>query len=180
MSTPGTPGPPGWQQPGQPGQPQQPWGQQQPQQPWGQPPQQPWGQQPPQQPWGQPPGYGQPGYGQPPRRSGSGRLIGIVAGVVVVVAVAVLLFVFAGAGDPEAGDCVHRAADEDIETVDCGDADADYRIVGVDTAHDDYTSAQYYADDSTCTQFSGVTQQVWIGDGSGSDATGTIYCLGDV
>lgn len=191
MSTPG----PGWQQPGQsqPGQPQpaQPGGQQHPPQGW-QPPQgqpyppgqQPsWGQQPGQQqaPWGQPgaqQAWGQPGqpalYGQP-QPSGAGRLIGVVAGVVLLVAVAVLAFVFVGRG-PAAGDCVSLSADNEVQPVDCSSSDAEYRLAGIDEEHSDLSYPEFLADDSTCSQFSDIRQQIWEGDTSSSSG-GTIYCL---
>jgi len=189
MSTPG----PGWQQPQQPGQqpgwqPPQQQGWQQPQQPgWPQPQPQPqpqqqgWQQPGPQQPWGQQPGgqqpWGQPApWGRPPARSGAGRLIGLVAGVVALAAVAVLAFVFVGRG-PAAGDCVSLGADNEVQEADCGSSEAQYRLLGLDDEHSDLSYSEFLADDSTCSQFSGVLQQIWYGDTSTSSG-GTIYCLG--
>ncbi|GHE08198.1 LppU/SCO3897 family protein [Klenkia taihuensis] len=147
MSTPG----PGWQQPGQP------------QPGWQQPG---WQQQYPQQPWG-----------QPPARPGSGRLIGLVAGVVALVAVAVLVLVFTGRG-PSSGECVSVDADNAIETVDCDSSAAAYRLLGTDDERDDLSYPEFLSDDSTCSQYRGVVRQIWYGDTGSTSSSGTVYCLG--
>lgn len=199
MSTPGSGNQPpqdpsqGWgQQPptGQPGSDQQPPAGQQPQTgqqfgaPQGQPQQ--FGQ--PGQPQGQPQQFGQPGqpWGapggqpqQPAKKSGIAKLLPIIGGVVVLVVVAVLAFSFLGGGDPEVGDCVQQTGAEDVETVDCDSSDAQYKVVGIDEERDDLTYAEFLADSSTCSQFDGITSQLWYGT-DGDDAEGTIYCLGDV
>ncbi len=193
QSGPSTP----WNQPapGQPGpgQPrQQPWGQQPPpgQQPWGQQPppgQQPWAQQG-QQPWGAQPGSpaaGQPWSGQQafgqldPKKAGARTWLPIAGGVIGVLVVLGLLVNGFGASDPEVGDCVQRAGDG-IEVVDCDSSEAQYRVVGLDEERADLTQSEFYGTDSTCSQFTGITQQVWIGPLDDSGASGDIYCLGNV
>lgn len=202
MSTPGQPQPgqpqpqpgqqqgwqppqqPGWQQPNGPQawqpHPQQPNPQQQ--------PQQGWQQQNPQQPWGQPghqqagaqQGWGQPApWGQPPAKPGSGRLIGLIAGVVALVAVAVLAFVFIGRG-PSSGECVSVDSDNAIETVDCDSSEAAYRLLGTDDERDDLSYPEFLSDDSTCSQYRGVVRQIWYGDTGSTSSSGTIYCLGSL
>ncbi len=104
-----------------------------------------------------------------------GRLIGIIAGVVALVAVAVLAFVFIGNG-PEAGDCVSLGSDNEVQKVDCSSSDAEYRLAGIDTDHSDLSYTEFLADDTTCSQFSDIRQQIWEGDTSSSSG-GTIYCL---
>ncbi|MEV4679674.1 LppU/SCO3897 family protein [Streptomyces kurssanovii] len=122
--------------------------------PYGQPPQQP---QPgygyPQQPHTQQP---QPGYGQtqpqqwgtaptpPPAPSGGGlslkKKFQIVVGVLAVIAFAV--FWFMGRDDADtakAGDCLKNSGNDinpDLQVVDCGGAEAAYKVVSV---HSDTT-----------------------------------------
>ncbi len=182
MSTPQHPQDPRGQWPGQGGAPDQGWAA--PQQGGSQPPSQyaPPG---PQQSWGDQPGAagqpwpGQPAFGQPaPRKSGALRWLAIAGGALVaLVVVAVVVGVLVGGG-PEVGDCVRQA--DGLEVVDCGSADAEYRVVGIDEERADLTQADYLGDDSTCSQFDGITQQAWLGDLSDPSATGTIYCLGGV
>lgn len=186
-----------WGPPGQGPAGQQPWGQPGPGpsgQPWGQPgqqgqPGQPWGQPGRQgQPWGaqtgSPAAAGQPWSGQQafgqldPKKAGPRTWLPIVGGVIVLLVVLGGLVSFFGAGEPEVGDCVQRT--DTIEVVDCDGGDAQYRVVGIDDERDDLTQSEFYADDSTCSQFSGVTQQAWLGDVDDADSEGTIYCLGDV
>ncbi|MGY1815299.1 LppU/SCO3897 family protein [Blastococcus sp. SYSU D00820] len=185
MTTPGSNGPD--QQPGG-GAPQ--WGEQPPQGgapgqfPQGQYPQQgqfPQGQYQPQpgQPGqfpqqGGPGGPGQPPFGGAPQKSGTAKwLIPVVAVVVVLIAVGVLFFAFGG--KPEVGDCLDSTSGQP-DVVDCEDSEAQVRVIGIDDR--ELTSADFYSDPSTCEEFRDQTEyQLWYGDTSDPDATGTIYCL---
>ncbi|SDO86323.1 LppU/SCO3897 family protein [Lentzea jiangxiensis] len=149
------------QQPGQPygpppgGQPQQPYGQPN---PYGQPPQQgyPYAQpgQPgpmpgqPGDPYGQPNPYGPPPghmpgqplgqpmpYGPPPKKSGAGKVIGSLVGIVVLVGGVLLVraLLSGGIGEPsaKAGDCASvtgTTISPKYKKVDCGAPEANYII----------------------------------------------------
>ncbi|WP_448638701.1 LppU/SCO3897 family protein [Geodermatophilus sp. URMC 63] len=124
------------------------------------------------QPGGQP--AVQPGADVPPaapaRRSRGARL-GVLIGAVVI-AGGVAAVDLGGVGAPEVGDCVQRVG-VSFETVDCGDADADVRIVGV---VDDAMSEDEFDDPTVdpCTDFPEATAALWQQDVVGTD--GTVYC----
>ncbi len=119
----------------------QPYGQQQPP-PFGQQPQQP-GQPGPGQPYGQPGqqppfqgGPGQPGFqGAPPAKpGGKGKIVKLVVGIVVLIAVGIAAVVYftKSPATANAGDCIKvndaSATDADVEKIDCGSADAIYKV----------------------------------------------------
>ncbi|MET9232307.1 hypothetical protein [Lentzea sp. NPDC003310] len=153
MTDPNYPQQPGPYGPPPGGQPQQPYGQQpygqQPGQPgpYGPPPQQgypgqpgdPYAQQPGQ--YGPPPGQplGQPmPYGPPPKKSGAGKIIGSIIGIVVLVGVGILVKALISGGlssitEPSAkpGDCASVTGttfSPKYKKVDCGSAEANYII----------------------------------------------------
>ncbi|GAB3316650.1 hypothetical protein GCM10027451_33760 [Geodermatophilus aquaeductus] len=149
---------------------------------WGQPqPGQP-------QPFGQPQHHVQPGPfgpGQPGQpgpfggpapapagKPGKGRKIGsIVAAVAIAGGVAAFRLVDFGA--PDVGDCVQRAGVSDVDIVDCGDSEAELRVVGIED--EKLTEDEYFADPDTCSEFPSATDALWREGKIGSD--GTVYCL---
>ncbi|MGY2082417.1 hypothetical protein [Blastococcus sp. SYSU DS0539] len=183
MSHPGSDGTPEGQQPGRSGphgqQPVQPgrsdyYGQQP-----GQPdPYQPFDQQPgqPGQPAGGwvPPQGGATPTGEPEKRGGVARKVLLaVGGVLVVLVVVGLLVSMLGAGEPEVGDCVLNPTGEEVEIVDCGSAEAEARIVGIDEQEIDYTE---FAKPETivCADFPEALNAIWVG--ADQEEPGTIYC----
>jgi hypothetical protein len=150
----------------------------------------PQGQYPP--PQGQPPGqYPQGQYPQgqfpqgqfaqgpgfpPPQQSkgGAGKWIAIIGGVVVVVVVAIVAFALIGGATPDVGDCL-REDGLNLATVDCGDSEAAWRLVGIQEGTQ--TQEEYIADPNTCSEFPESTQYFWIGDVEDADSEGEVYCV---
>lgn len=112
------------------------------------------------------------GFGTPPRSGPPKWLIPVIAGVVLV-AGALALFAFFGSSTPEVGDCLDSDS-ADPEIVDCDDSGAVLRIIG---EHDEeLTSEEFYADDSTCSEFPETEFQLWYGEVGESGAEGTVFC----
>jgi hypothetical protein len=179
--------PPGWgQQPpaGQPDAPQQ-WatpqgasGEQSWSAPQGGPGQQPGfaGQQPGQFP-GQFPGQqpGQPAFGAPAQPNKKKKWLPIVGGIVAVLVVVVVLSTFLGGGEPKVGDCIQPDGSS-YATVDCGSADAQYRVVGTDA---DMTGDEFDATpaEEMCTAVPSASVVLW--SGSSKDEDGKVFCAAD-
>jgi hypothetical protein len=191
VSTPGPGGQPPEQNPDPSGQPQG-WGQQPPagrpdapQQwaaPQGAPGGQAWsapqgapGQQPGQFP-GQFPGQqpGEPAFGAPaqPKKN---KWLPIVGGIVAVLLLLVVLVGFLGGGEPEVGDCIQPDGSS-YTTVDCGSADAQYRVVGTDA---DMTGEEFDATpvEEMCTDVPSASVVLWSGSDNAED--GHIFCAAD-
>ena len=80
-----------------------------------------------------------------------------------------------GIGDPKVNDCVQMKGDTDFDVVDCGSADAEYKIVGIDDEKMKYPDFQdAAAADEICTDFQTWEVALWIGDVL--TEPGTIYC----
>ncbi|MGY1722806.1 hypothetical protein [Blastococcus sp. SYSU DS0533] len=152
------------------------------------PDQNPSGQQPGQPgPYGQPAQPGQPGQpagapvppqrgatpgGQPQQKSSPVRKVLLAVGGVLVALVAVgLLFSMLGGGEPEVGDCVANLDGEQVETVECGAAEAEARIVGIDEQELDYAD---FLEQDVCLDFESAVGAIWVGDDEAEP--GTIYC----
>jgi hypothetical protein len=199
-----TPGPPDPNQPYRPSDgypppqpPGQPYGQPPPGQPYGQ---QPFGQGPPpgqphgQPPYGQPPygeppygqlPYGQPAYGQPPfgqqpfghppARRRVPRWLVVVGAVLALLVVAVVLVGVLGSSDPEVGDCLKDSGGNQLQTVGCDDASAQYRVVGIESGTK--TFPDYKADPNTCSAFPASERSFWVGENGDESGQGTVYCV---
>lgn len=141
---------------------------QQPQQlgPWD-PPQQPWA---PQQQgaWAPPPA----GASAAPGAKPSGVKKWLRIGVSIAVAGVVGLGSFVGFGGPEVGDCVQMQGQTSFDVVDCGSAEAEYRVVGVEDEEQNYPD--FMADQDTCSGSSGWEVALWIG--GMETEPGTVYC----
>ncbi|CCG04259.1 exported protein of unknown function [Blastococcus saxobsidens DD2] len=97
-------------------------------------------------------------------------LLAILGLVVAVVVLGVAAFALLG-GDPEVGDCLRNAAGDQVEVVDCGSAEAEVRVVGVDERELDY--AEFLAE-MVCADFPEATNAVWVGDDQAEP--GTVLC----
>ena len=190
---PGTPPPTGGPQPGPQTPPAQPaaWGAMQPgapqpgapqpgapqpgAQPFGGQPSGGWGRPGPGMPGGQgfPPGPGMPPPAAPAGRSRKARLGGAIGAVVIAGGVAVATV--SGFGDPEVGDCVQPVG-VSFETVDCDDAEARVRIIGV--VDGEMSEAEFDADPNPCEDFPTATSALWQQEAAGTD--GTVYCAEDI
>jgi hypothetical protein len=125
--------------------------------------------QPPAQPAVQPPV-------EPEKKSGAKKWLS-VAGTVAVVGIGAAYSLTGGfgIGDPEVGDCVQMTSDTDFDVVDCGAAEAEYKIVGIDEdemTYPDFEDA--VAADTACAEFRTWEVALWIGDLE--TEPGTIYC----
>jgi hypothetical protein len=203
-ANPGQPygGQPYGSQPGQPygGQPAQPYGQPQPGTPYGG-----GGEAPaPDQPYGQPPTGGHYGsaetpapnpYGQPPlppptKKGGAGKVVGIIAGVVVLLLVICGVALFAGGSkfmdsvrhDPanaKVGNCL--AGDKmdsttaqkvnNVKVVDCNSSDANYKVVGIVP---NKTQSDFDTDDEICKNYPTAESALWQG---ATGQSGSVLCL---
>lgn len=185
MTNPGQPGQPfppqGAPQPGQPLPPQ---GAAQPGQPY--PPQgqpfPPQGQPQPGQPF---PPQGGPGFGggatpfggpgQPAPKPGKGRKIGGIVGAVAI-AGGIAAFRLIDFGAPEVGDCITAEGTTSFESVDCGDSEAQFKVIGV--IDEQVTESEFYEPSyQPCGDYPSATQVLWNGETGGE---GTVYCAEDV
>jgi hypothetical protein len=117
------------------------------------------------------PAAGQPVPPQPEPKSGLKKLLAVGGPIVGAGLVGVAsLTGFFGAGDPEVGDCVQENGDS-WDVVDCGSAEAQFKVIGVEGEQQSYNDFQ--DDPKTCTDFPKAQFFMWIGpDG----ALGTVYC----
>lgn len=95
---------------------------------------------------------------QPPSRL---RKWGGLAGGLVVAGVIGASWLGVGAGDPEVGDCVAATGESTWKKVDCGDAAAEARVVGIEEERQ--TEEEFMADADTCTRFPTAEMFLWSG-----------------
>jgi hypothetical protein len=112
-----------------------------------------------------------------PAKSGKGKKIGSIAGAVVVAGglAAFKLTGGFGTGDPAVGDCIHETASS-FDVVACDDAEAQYKIVGVEKQEQTFEEASANAD-NLCVDHPETTYLAWYGDDGGD---GKVYCAGDI
>ncbi len=77
-----------------------------------------------------------------------------------------------GWGDPEVDDCVQMVGATSFDVVDCGSAEAEYRIVGIEDEEMDYPA--FMADPDVCTGFESTDVALWIGELE--TEPGTVFC----
>ena len=131
------------------------------------------------------PAPGQPGtpagaspapQAEPEKKSGAKKWAGLAGTVAVVgVGAAYSLTGGFGIGDPKVDDCVQMRGETDFEVVDCGSAEAEYKIVGIhdeELTFPDFEAAA--AVDEVCQEFQTWEVALWIGDME--TEPGTIYC----
>jgi hypothetical protein len=112
-----------------------------------------------------------------PEKSSNTKKWASVAGTVLVVgggAVYSLTNGF-GIGDPKVDACVQMQGQTSFEVVDCGSAEAEYKIVGIhdeELTYPDFEAAA--AVDEVCQDFQTWEVALWIGDME--TEPGTIYC----
>jgi hypothetical protein len=116
---------------------------------------------------------GQPfgGAGAPQPASKLKKIAGVAVPVAVAAVVGASWLGIGGPGEPEMGDCVQTQGDSEFEVVDCADAEAQYKVVGVEK--DTYTEAEFDADDTLCSGFATTEVVLWSGD---IGAEGTVLC----
>lgn len=80
-----------------------------------------------------------------------------------------------GMGDPEIGDCVQMQGETSFEVVDCGAAEAEYKIVGIEEEELTWPAFEEAAMDETiCEEFQTWEVALWIGDLE--TEPGAVYC----
>jgi hypothetical protein len=148
----------------------------------------PYGPPPAGDPYGAPPAGGP--YGAPPppvKKSKAGKIVGIIAGVIVVLLLVcggISYFALKGtsAANAKVGDCLGgdsisdsgQATSVDVKVVKCTDSDAKYEVVGrTDNVSRAETSSQ---DTKVCDAFKDATSVVWVGS---DEAKGTALCVKD-
>ncbi|SFL39187.1 LppU/SCO3897 family protein [Geodermatophilus ruber] len=136
------------------------------------PPPQPGAWPPPQQGAWAPQPAGAPAEGAPaPKRAKKWLRVAVPVVVAGVVGTGVLGNAL-GLGDPEVGDCVQMQGTTDFEVVDCGSAEAEYRIVGIED--EEQTYPDFMADVDTCADFPATEAALWIG--GMETEPGTVFC----
>jgi hypothetical protein len=93
----------------------------------------------------------------------------VVVGGVVMFGVRSFL---AGLDDPAVGDCVRATVDSGYELVDCGTAEAQFRVVG--EVEGDWTAAEVQADPGLCAAFPAAEVYLW--ERGYKSESGTVYC----
>ncbi|GIJ69094.1 LppU/SCO3897 family protein [Virgisporangium ochraceum] len=120
----------------------------------------------------------QPAAPQPPRRGGGWgkRIAGIVATLLVLGGIfAVTTYLNRDAASKaKVGDCVSQEGSDELKVVECGSAEADFKVVG---RVEDKTQAE--AGISACGPFvdQGAEQAYWEGE---QGKKGLVLCLGPV
>lgn len=100
----------------------------------------------------------QPAPETPAETSGAKKWLPVPgSGAVAVALAAGAMTGWFGIGAPQVGDCVQELADAQMEVVDCGSADADYKIVGIEG--EKLTEDDFMADPETCAEFDPVEIQ---------------------
>jgi hypothetical protein len=97
------------------------------------------------------------------------RLLAVVVGAIGVFVVRSLL---AGVDDPSVGDCARTTADSGYELVDCGTAEAQYRVVGEEEGY--WTADEVRAASGLCTAFPATDAYLW--EPGYRSESGTLYC----
>jgi hypothetical protein len=69
------------------------------------------------------------------------------------------------------GDCIQPKGTSDYEVVDCSDAAAEFSVIGVEK--EEYSEAEFDADDTLCSGFASTEVVLWFGE-AGSD--GAVLC----
>jgi hypothetical protein len=134
--------------------------------------------------------YGGAPVPPPAKKSKAGKIIGIIAGVVVLLIVICVGALFAGGSklldgiknDPanaKVGNCL--AGDKldsstakpvsNVKVVDCTSSTANYKVVGVVNGK---TQAQFNADDNVCKDFATAQSALWQGT---AGKAGSVLCL---
>jgi hypothetical protein len=146
----------------------------------------PYGPPPTGDPYGAPPAGGPYGAPPPPPKKGkAGKIIGIIAGVIVVLLLVcggISYFALKGtsAADAKAGDCLGgdsisdsgSATSVDVKVVKCTDSGAKYDVVGrTENVSRAETSKQ---DTKVCDAFKDATSVIWVGT---DEAKGTALCV---
>jgi hypothetical protein len=148
----------------------------------------PYGAPPTGDPYGAPPAGGP--YGAPPppvKKSKAGKIIGIIAGIIVVLLLVcggISYFALRGtsAANAKVGDCLGgdsisdsgTATSVDVKVVKCSDSGAKYEVVGrTENVSRAETSSQ---DTKVCNAFKDATSVVWVGT---NEAKGTALCVKD-
>ena len=97
------------------------------------------------------------------------RLVAVVVGALVVFAVRSYL---AGLDDPAVGDCVNATASATFHLVECGTAEAQFRIVGEEEGS--RTRAEFETATDLCAGFPGPGVSLW--EPGYRSESGTVYC----
>jgi hypothetical protein len=97
------------------------------------------------------------------------RLVVVVVGALGVFVVRSLL---AGVDDPSVGDCARATADSGYELVDCGTAEAQYRVVGEEEGY--WTADEVRAATGLCAAFPATDAYLW--EPGYRSESGTLYC----
>ncbi len=112
---------------------------------------------------------------QPEKKSGAKKWASLAGTVAVVGAGAAYQLTGGfGIGDPKVDDCVQMKGDTDFTVVDCGSAEAEMKIVGIDEkelTRPDFETADV---NDICASFPKTEYVLWIGDMV--TEPGTIYC----
>ena len=118
----------------------------------------------------------QPATEAPAGKSGAKKWLPIAGSVAVagVVAAGSMTGWF-GLGDPEVGDCVQMQGETSFEVVDCGAAEAEYKIVGIEDQELTWPDFEEAAmAEEICADFQTWEVALWIGELE--TEPGTIYC----
>lgn len=118
-----------------------------------------------------PPAGGFQPAAEPAKKGGKWQRILLTVGVAIVVAVISALWRNGVFDSPimKAGDCVQQTGSDSVKVVDCGSADAQFKVLGIKEK-----VSQASARLGACEAFPDTDSVYWEGRQTGS---GTVYCL---
>ncbi len=116
------------------------------------------------------------GWAPPPTsKSKVGKWAAIAGGILALLVIGLVALAFLGGGDPEVGDCLSEE-NQELSVVDCDDADAAWRLVGIQEGEQSYD--EYLEDPATCEDFlPETTQSFWVGENGDQSGQGVVYCV---
>lgn len=124
----------------------------------------------------------QPVQEVPEKKSGAGKKILAILGVIIIAAV-VIGFKFGlrevwdnitgSVTTAKVGDCINEFQNvDDAKVVKCDAAEAKNKVVGV--VEDKFTSVEFDKSDNPCTAFATAENAIWVGKGT---SKGDVWCL---
>jgi len=118
-----------------------------------------------------PPGGFQPPVAEPPKKAGTLKRILTSVGIAVLVILGGILWRSGVFDTPslKVGACVQQTSSDSVKTVDCGSAEAQYKVLGIKEKQSQASGRL-----GACNDWPDTTSVYWEGR---NNSSGTVYCL---